>query len=86
VSKTQAAHVEKVGPDFTLVELVRPAGTDIPTTASIVWIAGSVVAAFLAAIGPLLYGRARRRRQERLQAELDRMIVVRGQTITKRRR
>jgi len=85
-SKTQAAHVEKVEPGFSLVELVRPAGNTIPTTASIVWIAGSVVAAILAAVGPLLYGRARRRRQARIQAELDRMIVVRGQTITKRRR
>jgi hypothetical protein len=86
VSKTQAAHVEKVGPGFTLVELVRPAGTDIPTTSSIVWIAGALVVAFLAAVGPLFYGAARRRRQARLQADLDRMIVVRGQTITKRRR
>lgn len=86
VTKAQAEHVQNVKPGFTLVELVRPAGTTIPTTASIVWIAGSVVVAFLAAVGPLLYGRARRRRQARLQAELDRMIVVRGQTITKRRR
>lgn len=86
VSKAQAQHVSKVEPGFTLIELVRPAGTDYPTTASIVWIVGSVVVALLAAVGPIVYGRARRRRQERLQAELDRMIVVRGQTITKRRR
>lgn len=86
VSKAQAEHVSKVEPGFTMVELVHPAGTSYPTTASIVWIAGSVVVAVLAALGPIFYSRARRRRQERLQAELDRMIVVRGQTITKRRR
>jgi hypothetical protein len=85
VSKAQADHVSGVEPGFSLVELVHPAGTSYPTTASIVWIAGSAIVAFLAAIGPIFYGRARRRREDRRQAELDRMIVVRGQTITKRR-
>lgn len=86
VAKAQDEHVKTVEPRFTLIELVHPAGTSYPTTASIIWIAGSVVVAILAALGPIFYGRARRRHQQRVQAELDRMIVVRGQTITKRRR
>jgi hypothetical protein len=86
VSQAQAKHLASVEPGFTLVEVVRPAGTTHPVLASAVWIVGSVIVALLAGFGPLAVGRARRRRRERLQAELDRLIVVRGQTITKRRR
>lgn len=86
VSKAQAAHLRTLSPGFNLVELVRPAGTSYPATASIVWIAGSLVVASVAGLAPVWYRRSRRRREARRQAELDRMIFVRGQTITKRRR
>ncbi len=73
-------HLEAVAPGFTLKTVTRPA------LASGLWIGGSVVVALVAGGGPVLARRIRRRRQRRRQEELDRMIVVRGQTITKRRR
>jgi hypothetical protein len=80
IGGSEQRHLAAVTPHFTLTV------TRHPTVASVVWIAGSVIVAILAAIGPVLFGVARRRRRARLQAELDRLIVVRGQTITKRRR
>jgi hypothetical protein len=80
VTRTEYAHLQSVAPGFTLTPTTRPA------VASLVWIAGSVVVALLAGFGPVVVGRIRRTRRQRRQAELDRLIVVRGQTIAKRRR
>jgi hypothetical protein len=80
VTRTEYAHVRTVTPGFTLSLTTRP------TVASVVWIAGSVVVALLAGFAPVVVGRIRRTRRRRRQEELDRLIVVRGQTIAKRRR
>jgi hypothetical protein len=91
LAKAESKHLSSVEPGFTLVDVtkkayVTPSSTHYPQVATIIWVAGGVVGALLAGGGPLLVGRARRRRRERLQAELNRLIVVRGQTITKYRR
>jgi hypothetical protein len=80
VTRTEYAHLRSVASGFTLTPTTRP------TVASIVWIAGSVVVALLAGSAPVVVGRIRRTRRRRRQEELDRLIVVRGQTIAKRRR
>jgi hypothetical protein len=80
VTRSEYAHLRSVASGFTLSTTTRP------TVASIVWIAGSVVVALLAGFAPLVVGQTRRRRRRRRQEELDRLIVVRGQTIAKRRR
>jgi hypothetical protein len=91
LSQSESKLLAKVEPGFTLVDVTAkayttPSFTHYPQVASIVWVAGGVVVALLAGVGPWWVARARRRRQERLQAELNRLIVVRGQTITKYRR
>jgi hypothetical protein len=91
MAKAESKHLTAVEPGFTLLDVtkkayVTPASTHYPQVATIVWIVGGVAAALVAGAGPLLVGRARQRRRERLQAELNRLIVVRGQTITKYRR
>jgi hypothetical protein len=91
MAKAESKHLVAVEPGFTLIDVtkkayVTPSFTHYPQTATIIWIVGGVAGALLAGAGPLLVGRARRRRRERLQAELNRLIVVRGQTITKYRR
>jgi hypothetical protein len=80
VTRAEYAHLRALGPGFTLSPTTRP------VVASAVWVVVSVAAALLAGLLPVVVGRSRRNRRRRRQEELDRLIVVRGQTIAKRRR
>jgi hypothetical protein len=86
VSHSQYKTLTKNEPGFTMVDIVRPAYTTRPVVATAVWIVVGVVLALMVGLGPWYIGRSRRRRMERLEAERQRLIVVRGQTIAKRRR
>jgi hypothetical protein len=78
-TQAEAAHLRTVLPGFSL------SVTRYPTTASIVWIVGSVVVLLLVAGGPVAWRRRRERRERRIQEELERTIRVRGATIVRKR-
>jgi hypothetical protein len=78
---TEYRHLQTVEPGFSL-KVVH-----WPLTATIVWVAGAVVAVVLIATSPVTAGRIRRRRRERREAEeRARGSVVPGHRITKRQR
>ncbi|MDQ6784775.1 MAG: hypothetical protein M3063_15350 [Actinomycetota bacterium] len=74
-------HLATTAPGFSL-EVVRR-----PLTATLVWVAGALILAALAALSPVIAGRLRTRRQERREAEeRARGSTVPGHRITKRQR
>ncbi|MCU4184855.1 hypothetical protein K6U06_10835 [Acidiferrimicrobium sp. IK] len=78
-TQAEAAHLRSVEPGFTL------SVTRNPTTATIVWAAGSLVVLLIVAGGPLLWRRRKERQERRLQEELARTIRVGGSTIVRKR-
>jgi hypothetical protein len=74
------AHLRQVEPGFTLKVVRRPA------VATALWAAAAVAVAAIGALGPIGRRRLARRRQQRLEEELSRRVVVHGQVITKHRR
>jgi hypothetical protein len=76
----QYAQLRQVEPGFTL------SVTDYPLWASVLWGAGAVVAAALAAFTPILWRRRAEKRRLAHQAELASRVVVAGKVIVKHRR
>ena len=76
----QYANLRKVEPGFTL------SVTDYPLVPSVLWGAGAVVLAALAAFSPTLWRRRAERRRLAYEAEVASRVVVGGMVITKRRR
>lgn len=78
MAMAQYQHLRAVEPSFTL------AVVDHPLLATLVWVVGAVIVTLVVALGPLVFGRFRRRREQLRQEDLDRQ--VRGHAITKQRR
>jgi hypothetical protein len=79
IAQKEHAHLAKTEPGFSM-EVVRH-----PIVATVLWVVGAVVLAAVAALAPFLRRRLADRRERRIQEELERRVVVRGQVITKRR-
>jgi hypothetical protein len=79
-SQTEATNLDRELPGFSLTV------THYPMTASIVWIAGSLLILLLAAGGPLAVRRRRARRARAIEEELARTIRVGSSTIVRKRR
>ncbi len=74
------AHLRQVEPGFTLKVVRRPLeGTAL-------WAAATLALVIIVAFGPIAWKRMARRRQQRIEEELSRRLVVHGQIITKHRR
>jgi hypothetical protein len=76
----QYATLSQVEPGFTL------SVKDYPLVPSVLWGAGAVVIAALAALGPILWRRRAEKRQLAYEAELASQVVVGGKVIVKHRR
>lgn len=80
LASAEYAHLRGAEPGFTL------SVTRYPLVATIVWAAGAVVLAAIAALAPLLWARRRDKRRRQWEEEMASQVVVGGKLIVKHRR